>query len=251
MIVDRRRQTLDPGEVHLWYVRHEAITDESLLAAYRDVLSAEERAHLERLEIPRVHHEYLVARSFVRDTLSRYTGVDPREWTFSTNAYGRPQIAGPTPGPTFNLSHTYGLMAIVVAEAPELGVDVEAVDRRGHVLDIAEDFFSPAEVAELFSQPRSARRDRFFDYWTLKESYIKACGAGLSLPLDRFTFRIGARYARIEFEPEFGDVPDGWRFWRLFPDSTHRGAVAVRGTGDNPDPKLVEHETVPMSEPRA
>src|SRR5690606_33310169 len=90
----------------------------------------------------------------------------------------------------FNLSHTDGLIACAVSRGREVGVDVEWLDRRGGDIDVADRFFSRYEVQALYAQPPERRRDRFFRYWTLKESYIKARGMGLALPLDRFSFEL-------------------------------------------------------------
>jgi phosphopantetheine--protein transferase-like protein len=53
-------------------------------------------------------------------------------------------------------------------------------------LKIARRFFTKREHAHLLEWPEALRTERFFELWTMKESYIKLKGAGLSLPLSSF-----------------------------------------------------------------
>lgn len=53
-------------------------------------------------------------------------------------------------------------------------------------LDIAERFFAPMEYRRLIRESKSRQLEYFYDLWTLKESYLKATGAGLTLPLSSF-----------------------------------------------------------------
>ena len=98
---------------------------------------------------------------------------------------GKPTIAHPKDiAPlSFNLSHTERLIVCLVALDREVGVDAEDTERAGETVEVADRFFSPTEVAALRALPAQSRRRRFFQYWTLKEAYIKARGMGLSLPL--------------------------------------------------------------------
>jgi len=50
--------------------------------------------------------------------------------------------------------------------------------------------FSKEEASDLFAKEDNEKTEYFFELWTLKESYIKADGRGLSLPLNSFFFRI-------------------------------------------------------------
>jgi 4'-phosphopantetheinyl transferase len=82
----------------------------------------------------------------------------------------------------------------------------------------------------------------FFDYWTLKEAYIKARGLGLTLPLGQFTFhRIPGRAPAISFAPELHDDPSSWQFAQFWPTRDHRMAVAVRRTGDDLPIEVASH----------
>jgi 4'-phosphopantetheinyl transferase len=234
-------------EVHLWYVLPEQVTDERLLAAYRALMSPDEQARNARFVFPKGRHEHLVTRALVRTTLSQYVpAVHPRDWAFATGPFGRPEIAGPACEPPlrFNLSHTDGLIACLVAVDREVGVDVEDATRAiSDGLVIADRYFSASEVVELRSLPAAAQPSRFFDYWTLKEAYIKARGLGLQLPLDQFSFHLTTEDSgtthptdrpatepqiTISFGPQIDDDPESWQFALLRPTLRHRLAVAIR-----------------------
>jgi 4'-phosphopantetheinyl transferase len=241
---------LPAGEVHLWYVRPDAIEDAALLAAYDRLLTPAERARRDRYRFDRNKCEYLLTRALVRATLSRYAPVAPEAWTFRENQWGRPEIDGPGPDHawlSFNLSNTRGLIACVVAHPREIGVDVEDTERAGATVSIADRFFSPRECAALRALPEAARRDRFFDYWTLKEAYIKARGMGLAIPLHQFSFLLDeAPPIRIALEPELGDDASGWQFEQFALTPQHKTAVAVR-RGHGGTARFVVRETVPLA----
>jgi 4'-phosphopantetheinyl transferase len=80
------------------------------------------------------------------------------------------------------------------------------------------------------------QRDRFFRVWTLKESYIKARGMGLALPLDGFEFTFQKEPGiepkiTIRIDAALSDEADSWTFRSLAPSDTHRLALAVRSHG--------------------
>lgn len=81
----------------------------------------------------------------------------------------------------FNVSHAGDYVVGVVSDC-EVGCDIEkAVDAP---LEIAERYFFAEEYEYIKS---AADKDRaFFTLWTLKESYMKMTGRGMSLALDSF-----------------------------------------------------------------
>jgi 4'-phosphopantetheinyl transferase len=209
------------------------------------VLSSEELARRNRFMFERNQREYLFAHGLVRRSLSHHApSVHPQAWQFCATAHGRPEVSGPPGAPQlrFNLSHTDGMVACVVAAAHEVGVDVEAVDRAAATLELAERFFARPEVRALRALPKQAQRARFFEYWTLKEAYIKARGLGLALSLGQFHFQIDTNSIRIVFAPEFDDRSERWRFLLEQIGSRHLLAVAVGGTADAPQPIIVSPE---------
>ena len=99
-----------------------------------------------------------------------------------TGEYGKPCFPA-LPDFHFSLSHS-GSMALCAVSDMSLGCDIEQI--RGDRLRLAERFFHPRECAWLHSLPEGERQAGFFLLWTSKESFIKAIGRGLSLPLDSF-----------------------------------------------------------------
>ena len=185
--------TGSPRTFDLWFVRPEEVQGPVLLERFRALLTTEERARNQRFRQERHRHQDLVTRALVRHVLSQYaTDLHPAEWIFSENHHGKPAIAGPAGAPrlSFNLSHTDGMLLCGVTQHHPVGVDVERIDRKTDVGAIADRFFSESEVNALLTLPEHAQTQRFFDYWTLKEAYIKARGLGLALPLGDFSFAI-------------------------------------------------------------
>jgi 4'-phosphopantetheinyl transferase len=216
-------------EVHLWLAFEQRITGSSLIQQYRHLLTDDERAQERRFHFQKDAHRYLVTRALVRTTLSRYCGVDPTHWRFEATKFGRPYVANPVfkgPPLLFNLSNTEGLVVCAIASGGSLGVDTEECERNRAPIEIADTYFAPAEVSALRSLPASAQQRRFFDYWTLKESYIKARSKGLSLPLDKFSFDLSVQdRVRLFVHDDLQDSADRWRFWLLNASGEHLVAV--------------------------
>lgn len=240
---------LPPAEIHLWLAFYDEITDEHLLSDYRALLNPAEKEQELRFYFAKDRLRYLVTRALVRTVLSRYALIDPKELAFSTNAYGRPEIANAQAGEeclSFNISHTHSLIVLGVTKGRDLGVDVENFRAREALIDIADRYFAPPEVAALSAVPPHQQQYRFFEYWTFKESYIKARGMGLSLPLDKFSFHYADdRAVEIAIDPELADDAARWQFWQFRPRSEYLVAICAERVGDQ-RPRLIVRQAVPM-----
>ena len=241
---------LDEHRLHLWYARPNEITDPALLDEYRDLLSPGELQQQARFKFDKDRHQYLVSRALVRTALSAYTGKEPGSWEFLLNAFGKPMLAGNSPMPLeFNLSHTPGLVTCLVALGHEVGVDTEDVTRQVDYLPLARRFFAAGEIAVLEGLPPEQQPAAFFRLWTLKEAYTKACGLGLSIPLEDFAFRLAAdRPPEISFADRAGDDPDCWQFAEVGLGGRYQVALAVRAPAAEPF-SWTAWEAVPLGDP--
>ena len=226
--------TLNSTDIHVWYVFPDDIQDSKLLAMYDNLMTPEEKTQQQRFKFAQHRHQYLITRALIRTTLSRYIELKPNEWRFHKNKYGRPEIimSKGMPPLRFNLSHTNGIIVCAVALKEDIGVDVEDMTRKSAIINIADRFFSAQEIKDLHAVAN--QRERFFEYWTLKESYIKACGMGLALPLDQFSFHISqAHQISISFDIRLHDNPSMWQFWQLNLTPQHKMAISFRQNTHN------------------
>lgn len=220
--------------IDLWLLRYDRVGDEALLARLREMLDADERAQEPRYYFADDRKRYLLTRALVRATLSRYAPLAPTQWRFGANAYGRPHVdpaqqAQLAPGLRFNISHTHGLIALAVTQDREIGVDVEHVSHRAVSLGIAHRFFAADEVAALAQVAAERQQDRFFEYWTFKEAYIKARGMGLSLPLERFSFHYPCeRSVRLSAQPDLDADAARWSLWQYRPQPEYLLALCAQ-----------------------
>jgi 4'-phosphopantetheinyl transferase len=121
----------------------------------------------------------------------------------------------------------------VFALDSSVGIDAEHHGRRIDALAIAEQFLSPDEYSALSMLGDSDRRRRFFEYWTLKEAYVKANGLGMSMDLSTFTFDIKDDGSGISLRSTNVAEPGFWTFRLLKPGPNHTVAVAVRCSADS------------------
>lgn len=158
------------------------LEDDSLYAAGLSAVSAQRREKIGRLRFAEDRRRSLGAGLLLQKALS--DAKLPRDVLIAEGAHGKPYLPD-VPAFHFSLSHSGSTVACAVGSR-ELGCDVQCVGKYDPRL--AERFFSPHENAFLKAQPTPEQEAAaFFRLWTLKESYLKATGLGLTLPLSSFS----------------------------------------------------------------
>ncbi len=171
------------------------------------------------------------ARRRMQRTLALQLGMEESILRFSRGAYGKPALALPGT-PHFNLSHSGPVTALALAQAVEVGVDVERPRRTRDVLALAQRYFAPAETRTLARLPAPTREAAFYALWTCKEAVLKALGRGIAFGLDRLEFELdpsnGLPRALARIGEEAG-APTEWQVCRFEPLPLGFGALAWRG----------------------
>lgn len=217
--------TLAPGEVQIWAAQ--LTLNQATLDALFRTLSPAERERAERFHFPRDRQFYIAAHGILRDVIGHYLRLPPGEVDFRIGPHGKPYLTAPSDGKFlhFNLSHSHELALIAVAADREVGVDVERIQYQLGGSEIAERFFSPGEGAALRALPPSEQPTAFFYYWTCKEAFLKACGKGLSAPLNSFDVALHSTETVLESD---GST---WSLRALPSEDGYAAAVAAQGTG--------------------
>lgn len=104
-----------------------------------------------------------------------------KDYQIIYNEYGKPYIKENKF--YFNKSHTKNLCALIIDDK-ECGIDIEQI--RKYNEKMANKILSNEEIKYINSKNK---KDYFFTLiWTLKESYLKALGTGINVPLKNISF---------------------------------------------------------------
>ncbi|WP_169314685.1 4'-phosphopantetheinyl transferase family protein [Acetobacterium woodii] len=131
----------------------------------------------------------------------------------------------------FNISHSEQL-AICVFSNREIGADVEKVSNID--LEIARRLFDNAEYREIIAA--DCPEEAFYNYWVLKESYMKATGWGLKLPLNGFRIAREVVLLKDQLRVYQGSMLMPYSFYIATVFESYKLAVCTKG--DQPEIKL-------------
>ncbi|MBR2145842.1 MAG: 4'-phosphopantetheinyl transferase superfamily protein [Muribaculaceae bacterium] len=111
------------------------------------------------------------------DNMLREHGLRERDMQYSEGEHGKPFFVN-HPELHFNLSHSGNLVACAIGNKP-VGIDIQNIVKlRRSLVNYT---MSAAEIAQLDAMTSVDDQELFFtQLWTLKESYVKATGTGLS-----------------------------------------------------------------------
>lgn len=219
------------GEVHVW--RLSLQQPAALVADLLQTLTPDERTRAERFRFEKHRRQFIVSRGLLRLLLGTYVGLHPAEIRFGYNRYGKPELADSHARDVqFNLSHSGEGTLVAITTERTVGVDLEQLAPKTNLTELAERFFAPREVEMLRAVPHSHRERAFYNCWTRKEAFIKACGEGFNRPLDQFVVSVHPEEPAGLLEVE-GSAQEAarWCFRDLHPWDSYVGCVAVAGHG--------------------
>ncbi|EJQ93985.1 cereulide biosynthesis 4'-phosphopantetheinyl transferase CesP [Bacillus cereus] len=168
------------NSMRIYVVELSPITEKKLSELY--MLISEER----RLAVRKLLNKKDKIRSVIGELLVRmvmHFAYRKKNIIFARTREGKPYVDG-EPLIHFNVSHAGDYILCAFASHP-VGVDVEEVKEIAYE-DIVQHCFTKQERQYIF-QPIPSPLHRFYEIWTLKESYVKCVGKGLSIPLDSFS----------------------------------------------------------------
>lgn len=188
-----------------------------------DLISDERRERIRRFRFDKDKLHSLFAEVLLRYALWERYGI--RDFVMERNEYGKPYLVNHNEV-FFSLSHS-GDWVLCGLGDQNLGIDVEQIEDIEQ--SITYDYFAKEDIVYLNTFHETERTDAFYTIWTLKESYTKNVGEGMSIPLDSFTFMFD--YNRINIYIH-GKRDDRFWFQTRNLDARHKMSLCVTGEGD-------------------
>jgi 4'-phosphopantetheinyl transferase len=212
--------------ITVWMLPLDVMSDR-MLTDLESTLNDAELAKASRFHFPHHRRQYVAAHGLKRRLLSAAVpDVPVHAWRFQTGRHGKPRVENHA-GLEFNLTHCDGLVACAIAMETPVGIDAESLHREAP-LELIDTYFTQAERLYLSRLSPQDRHSAFFELWTLKESWLKATGDGLSRLQSSCTFRLDDP-PHAEFHDEVGGDVDRWHFRRWRPSPTHTLALGWCG----------------------
>jgi 4'-phosphopantetheinyl transferase len=146
-------------------------------------VSEERRAKVQRFIKPEDADRGLLGDVLIRSIICSKLNMTNKEIHFTAEPYGKPCVAG-LQSFHFNIAHS-GHWIVCAVDCDPVGIDIEEI--KPISLDVAKYFFSMQELRWLMDQNEAARLSCFYELWTLKESFVKWLGKGLTCPLYSFS----------------------------------------------------------------
>jgi len=129
----------------------------------------------------------LIGEILIRTIIVKQLGIKNENIKFEKNKYGKPYLKE-YPMINFNISHSGDFVVCATHDKP-IGIDIEEIKKIEYG-NISKNFFALSEFNYIIKQKLDIQLSKFYEIWTLKESYIKCCGQGLSIPLKSFSIEV-------------------------------------------------------------
>lgn len=224
------KPSLSDDAIHVWRIR---LQQPPAVARHLwQYLSADEQERAARFRFDVHRRRFVVGRGAMRQILGAYLAVEPGQVCFTYGEHGKPELSPQQTreGLAFNLTHSEDLALCALAQGRRVGVDVERVRVIEDALSIAQNYFSPAEIAVLNGCTGADLWQVFLQCWALKEAILKGSGKGLTVPLNSIDVS-----PHLNGSPRLLPIADGPTLWTVTsfrleqPDAV--AAVALNGDG--------------------
>ena len=147
----------------------------------KEILSAEEIDRGNRFQFDQLRERFLWSRIFLRQVLSKMTGIAPREIRFGVGFNGKPflESSGGTDG-NFSFSRSGHFAVCCFTTGLRVGVDVEILKDIDNFSSMARTIFVEKQYAQWDALPEQQKQTAFYRAWTRKEAIAKIDGRGIS-----------------------------------------------------------------------
>ena len=201
-----RDRIVENNLIEIWYGDMES-SDSDYHENWK-LLGADEQCRAEKITNAKQRNQYVFAQGRVRTLLSRYAKTEPQEILFGKGDYGKPYLISDR-SIDFNLSHSGGKLVVAVGYQCPLGVDIEIWKHRMHLSGLVKKCFADQERFYWEALPEEQKLPAFHDFWTKKESFVKAVGRGIAMGMNRCVIS-PTNPVRFLSIPDIYGSPEDW-----------------------------------------
>jgi 4'-phosphopantetheinyl transferase len=190
--------------VHLAVGSVAALAQEARTLGPASWLSRPEHERLARISAVKRQAQFIAGRWLARQMLAAVHGGEPSRWCISAPDSGPPKVdrtAADGPAVHLSLSHSSDRVGCAIATS-RVGLDLEMPSRPRDFLALADVICSAQERERLRAMPLAGREAMFYQFWTLKEAWLKSRGEDLS----------PGRLAQLHTSAPGASLPEG-RLW--------------------------------------
>lgn len=178
--------------IYTYYADARCLDNETLFREKLKLLSPYRQQKIAILRHERDKNRSLAAGLLLDHALAAF-GLQERSVEYEIGEWGKPALKY-HPEICFSLSHSGAYAICTIGDKP-VGNDIERI-REGR-LKVADRFFAKEELSWLYETEREEEwMQRMFRLWTMKESFVKAIGRGMSLSLQDFVIHMDGESGR-------------------------------------------------------
>ena len=175
-------------EVHIWFVNIDSLNLN--LSTSMNSLPSEIKKQLQSIRTT-YKKEISIKRNYILlKILSYYLQRDISRIEINYTEFGKPFI--PQSEFKFNVSNSFNYLLVGISQNNEIGVDIEKIRNNIDYTKLVTRYFTENEKKAFNNFNEKIRKEIFFEWWTIKESLIKATGLGMHLPLNSFEVPLNA-----------------------------------------------------------
>lgn len=173
------------GKIYSYYCYMDSVLKNNEFEKLIKIISHKKRDRIRNIKVVEVAQQSLIAEVMLRYILTKEFELKNNELLFKVNKYGKPELFS-HPYIHYNISHSGRHIAIAITIGESVGIDIE--ENSPINFDIAKRYFAAQETKYILNGVSyEIIKQRFFDIWTRKESYLKMLGVGLNIPLNSFS----------------------------------------------------------------
>lgn len=211
------------GEIHLWTAS--LVPSMEKIERLRSFLSPEETRKASHFKYERKQHGYIITQAVLRVLISAYLDIKPADVILIASKKGKPFLIN-EPSLFFNNSNSHEICVYAFSRDAEVGIDIEKIRELPDIDQLIEKNLTSREKA-YFLKNSDHKLSLFFQFWTFKESYLKAIGEGMRLTPENLEFSLNDGNISLR-SVTYGFESTDWQFKGFTREGNYTGTLTYQ-----------------------